>query len=91
PGQFSRLTFLTPGAAAGKLPLVLQGTSYHHVRSPGFAAVSSGITADSFRKHTAVARADRQSHLRMSGSIITFTEHEGFPAHGEAVRVRLSD
>ena len=57
----------------------------------GFAAVSSGITADSFLKHTAVARADRQSHLRMSGSIITFTEHEGFPAHGEAVRVRLSD
>jgi len=57
----------------------------------GFAAVSSGITTDTFRKHTAVARADRQSHLRMSSSIITFTEHEGFPAHGEAVRVRLSD
>jgi len=57
----------------------------------GFAAVSSGITSDAFRKHTAVARADRQSHLSMSNSIITFTEHEGFPAHGEAVRVRLSN
>jgi len=57
----------------------------------GFAAVSSGITADSFRKHTAVARADRQAHVRMSESIITFTEHEGFPAHGEAVRVRLTE
>jgi len=57
----------------------------------GFATVSSGITADAFRKHTAVARADRQSHLSMSNSIITFTEHEGFPAHGEAVRVRLSN
>jgi histidinol dehydrogenase len=57
----------------------------------GFAAVSSGITADAFRKHTAVARADRQSHLRMTESIIAFAKHEGFPAHREAVLVRLSD
>jgi histidinol dehydrogenase len=56
----------------------------------GFAAVSSGITADAFRKRTAVARADQRSLTRMSGSIIAFTQHEGFPAHEAAVRIRLA-
>lgn len=55
----------------------------------GFAAVSSGVTADVFRKRTAVARADRRALTRMSESIIAFTGHEGFPAHEAAVRVRL--
>lgn len=57
----------------------------------GFAAVSSGITADAFRKRTAVARADQRSLTRMSESIIAFTQHEGFPAHEAAVRIRLPD
>jgi histidinol dehydrogenase len=55
----------------------------------GFAAVSSGVTADVFRKRTAVARADRRALTRMSESIIAFTGHEGFPAHEAAVRIRL--
>ncbi len=57
----------------------------------GFAAVSSGITADTFRKRTAIARADQRSLTRMSQSIIAFTQHEGFPAHEAAVRIRLQD
>ncbi len=57
----------------------------------GFAAVSSGITADAFRKRTAVARADQRSLTRMSDSIIAFTQHEGFPAHEAAVRIRLAE
>jgi len=57
----------------------------------GFAVVSSGITADAFRKRTAVARADRRALRRMSDSIIAFTQHEGFPAHEAAVRIRLED
>jgi histidinol dehydrogenase len=57
----------------------------------GFAVVSSGITADAFRKRTAIARADQRSLTRMSDSIIAFTQHEGFPAHEAAVRVRLTD
>jgi histidinol dehydrogenase len=56
----------------------------------GFAVVSSGITADAFRKRTAIARADQQSLTRMSDSIIAFTQHEGFPAHEAAVRIRLA-
>jgi histidinol dehydrogenase len=55
----------------------------------GFAVVSSGITADAFRKRTAIARADERSLRRMSESIIAFTQHEGFPAHENAVRIRL--
>ncbi|MBV9448515.1 MAG: histidinol dehydrogenase [Streptosporangiaceae bacterium] len=56
----------------------------------GFARVSSGITADAFRKRTAVARADRRALTRMSDSIIAFTSHEGFPAHEAAVRIRVA-
>lgn len=55
----------------------------------GFAAVSSGITADAFRKRTALAKADKRSITRMSESILAFTAHEGFPAHGFAASVRL--
>lgn len=55
----------------------------------GFAKVSGGITAEAFRKKTAVARADRQALARMSESICTFTTHEGFPAHERAVRIRV--
>ena len=56
----------------------------------GFAKVSGGITADAFRKHIAVARADAQSLARMRGSITAFTQHEGFPAHETAVTIRFS-
>jgi histidinol dehydrogenase len=55
----------------------------------GFAAVSSGITADAFRKRTAVARCTQESLTKMAGSILAFTAHEGFPAHGAAVEARL--
>lgn len=56
----------------------------------GFARVSGGITADAFRKRTAVARADSRALRRMSDSIVSFTSHEGFPAHEAAVRIRMS-
>jgi histidinol dehydrogenase len=54
----------------------------------GFAHVSSGITAATFLKRTAVARADSVALHRMSSSIIALAEHEGFPAHAEAIRIR---
>ena len=56
----------------------------------GFAKVSGGITAEAFRKRTAVARADERSLARMRGSITAFTQHEGFPAHEAAVSIRFS-
>lgn len=57
----------------------------------GFASVNSGVTANSFRKRTAVARADGDALTRMRESIIAFTQHEGFPAHEAAVRARFDD
>lgn len=55
----------------------------------GFAAVASGITAEAFLKRTAVAKADEAAMRRMAASIISLADHEGFPAHANAVKVRL--
>jgi histidinol dehydrogenase len=55
----------------------------------GFAEVSSGITADAFLKRTAVARADERALTRMAPSILALADHEGFPAHANAIRERL--
>ena len=54
----------------------------------GFAAVSSGITAMTFLKRTAVAKADLSALQRMSPSVVALADHEGFPAHAAAVRRR---
>jgi len=54
----------------------------------GYAHVSSGITADTFRKRVAVARADSRAAARMAPSVIALAEHEGFPAHAAALRLR---
>jgi histidinol dehydrogenase len=54
----------------------------------GFAHVSSGITAATFLKRTAIARADETAIRRMATSVIALADHEGFPAHGAALRRR---
>ena len=54
----------------------------------GFAHVSSGITADTFIKRTAIARADAGALARMTPSVLALADHEGFPAHGDALRLR---
>jgi histidinol dehydrogenase len=54
----------------------------------GFAHVSSGVTADTFLKRTAIARADARAVARMAPSVIALAEHEGFPAHAAALRLR---
>jgi histidinol dehydrogenase len=56
----------------------------------GFAKVAGGITAEAFRKRTAVARADERALARMRSSIVAFARHEGFPAHEAAVEARFS-
>lgn len=55
----------------------------------GFAHVSSGITAATFLKRTAVARADARALTRMAPSVIALADHEGFPAHAAALRRRM--
>ena len=54
----------------------------------GFADVSSGVTAMTFLKRTAIARADPTALKRMAPSILALADHEGFPAHGAAIRRR---
>ena len=54
----------------------------------GFAHVSSGITADTFLKRTAIARSDAAALSRMTPSVLALADHEGFPAHGDALRLR---
>jgi histidinol dehydrogenase len=56
----------------------------------GFAHVSSGITADTFLKRTAVARADARALTRMTPTIMAMCAHEGFPAHANAAGVRTA-
>ncbi|MFM7744276.1 MAG: histidinol dehydrogenase, partial [Actinomycetota bacterium] len=55
----------------------------------GFAHVSSGITAETFLKRTAVARATESALRDMSTSIVTLATHEGFPAHANAITNRF--
>ena len=56
----------------------------------GFANVSSGITAEAFQKRTAVARANETAMRRMAPSVIALADHEGFPAHASAERIRIA-
>jgi len=55
----------------------------------GFAAVSSGITVAAFMKTTAIASVSNAALRRMSSTITCIADHEGFPAHGNALRKRF--
>jgi histidinol dehydrogenase len=55
----------------------------------GFAHVSSGITVEAFLKRTAIAQANEPALRRMADNIIAFADHEGFSAHGNAIRRRF--
>ncbi len=55
----------------------------------GFAHVSSGVTAATFLKRTAVARSDATALARMAPSVVALADHEGFPAHAAAIRRRF--
>ncbi len=54
----------------------------------GFAKVSSGITAETFRKRTGVASVTAEALGRVRGSVLALARHEGFPAHEQAVLAR---
>ena len=54
----------------------------------GFAHVSSGITVEAFLKRTAIAHSDPAALRAMSPAIIALADHEGFSAHGAALRIR---
>jgi histidinol dehydrogenase len=57
----------------------------------GFAHVSSGITVNAFLKHTAIAKATETALRRMAPTVLALSDHEGFSAHGNAIRRRFPE
>ena len=55
----------------------------------GFASSASGITAEAFLKRTAVAHATDEAMRRSAPSVVALADHEGFPAHANAMHIRL--
>lgn len=53
-----------------------------------FAKVYSGVTVDSFMKYSAVAELDKRALQRMSNTISTLSEYEGFIAHKNSIEIR---
>ncbi len=50
--------------------------------------MSSGINVDAFLKRTAIAEANPQALNAMGKHVVALSDHEGFPAHGNAIRER---
>lgn len=55
----------------------------------GYARVSSGVTAVAFTKTISIARSTRAALADLAPDILALADHEGFPAHGNAIRERL--
>ncbi len=55
----------------------------------GYGKVSSGITAHTFRKKRAIARSTPDGLRALAPTVLAYAAHEGFPAHGNSVAIRL--
>lgn len=55
----------------------------------GFARVTGGVTAQTFTKAVSIGRASPGALESVADQLIALAEHEGFPAHAEAIRKRL--
>jgi len=75
--------------AYGTFTPIKSAISVLETRPRDRAHVSSGITVAAFTKRTAIARATEPALKRMSASIIALSDHEGFTAHGNAIRRRF--
>jgi histidinol dehydrogenase len=73
----------TPFAAANYL-LGIPAT----LPTGGFARVSSGVSARTFLKTSSIGRASPEALARLAPAIVALAEHEGFPAHAGAIRIR---
>lgn len=54
----------------------------------GFARRASGVTSRTFLKTSSIAQTTPAALARLAPGIIALAEHEGFPAHAAAVRIR---
>jgi len=57
----------------------------------GFAKVNSGVTVHSFRKRSSIAYLNRDALAGMASTVLALAEHEGFPQHANAIRIRGLD
>jgi histidinol dehydrogenase len=54
----------------------------------GFARINGGVTARTFLTTMSVARLTHDGLASIASSITALADHEGFPAHANAVRIR---
>ena len=54
----------------------------------GFARRSSGINVEAYLKSTSIGRLDAHALAQVADATIALAEHEGFPAHANAIRIR---
>lgn len=54
----------------------------------GFAHVNSAVTALTFRKRSSVAYLNREALAGIADATVALADHEGFPQHGAAIRLR---
>lgn len=54
----------------------------------GFARQSGGITVETFLKATSIGSLTRPALGKIAASVIALADHEGFPAHANAIHLR---
>ena len=54
----------------------------------GFAMVNGGVTARTFLTSTSIARLSPEALAELAGPTLALADHEGFPAHANAFRLR---
>lgn len=55
----------------------------------GFARQSGGVTVERFLKSSAIGHLTPEALAAVGGHTIALADHEGFPAHGNAIRRRI--
>ncbi len=54
----------------------------------GFARINGGVTARTFMTATSIARLTPAGLASLAKATLTLADHEGFPAHAAAIRIR---
>ncbi len=54
----------------------------------GFARINGGVTARTFMTTTSVAKLTEAGLASLAQATVTLADHEGFPAHAAAIRIR---
>lgn len=55
----------------------------------GYARLYSGLNVDTFLRKPTLERTTGEGLRRLSGTILALADHEGFPSHANAVKIRL--